>query len=129
MQAQVERLVNNAKSREQQKETAGAYYGLKNTNVSFVYSLASHGALQHVLGKTSGRSYKAAPRQLLQIAISSPEPQRAHPNVPKEQEAEKAVDINHSQSHRMVSFNRPVLNYPNGIQCRSFLHRSVMLRL
>lgn len=68
-------------------------------SVSWVYPLASHGALQHVLGKTSGRSYKAAPRQLLQIAISSPEPQRAHPHVPKDQEA----DIHQSQTHKKVA--------------------------
>lgn len=78
MQAQVERLVNNMKSRELSKEAG-----------------APHGPLANVLGKTSGRSYKAAPRQLLQIAIASPESAKAHPV--KEHEAEKAPE--HIPSH------------------------------
>ncbi|KAB5594970.1 DNA topoisomerase 2-associated protein pat1 [Ceratobasidium theobromae] len=49
MAAQVERIVNNAKVRELEKGAQGA----------------SH--LQGALGKVSGRSYKAAPRQLLQV--------------------------------------------------------------
>ncbi|CAE6481940.1 unnamed protein product [Rhizoctonia solani] len=49
MAAQVERIVNNAKARELEK---GAQ---------------SVGHLQGALGKVSGRSYKAAPRQLLQV--------------------------------------------------------------
>ncbi|KAI6013922.1 topoisomerase II-associated protein PAT1 [Pisolithus microcarpus] len=49
MEAQVERIVSNARLREKEK-------GL--------HSLQS---LQGALGKTAGRSYKAAPRQLLQV--------------------------------------------------------------
>ncbi|KAH7335296.1 topoisomerase II-associated protein PAT1 [Rhizoctonia solani] len=49
MATQVERIVNNAKARELEKGAQGA----------------SH--LQGALGKVSGRSYKAAPRQLLQV--------------------------------------------------------------
>ncbi|KAG9097677.1 hypothetical protein FRC07_010751, partial [Ceratobasidium sp. 392] len=49
MAAQVERIVSNAKAREQEKGSQGL----------------SH--LQGALGKVSGRSYKAAPRQLLQV--------------------------------------------------------------
>ncbi|QRV74092.1 topoisomerase II-associated protein PAT1 [Ceratobasidium sp. AG-Ba] len=49
MAAQVERIVSNAKAREQEKGSQGV----------------SH--LQGALGKVSGRSYKAAPRQLLQV--------------------------------------------------------------
>ncbi|CUA78151.1 5'-3' exoribonuclease 2 [Cryptococcus neoformans var, neoformans JEC21] [Rhizoctonia solani] len=49
MATQVERIVNNAKARELEKGAQSA----------------SH--LQGALGKVSGRSYKAAPRQLLQV--------------------------------------------------------------
>ncbi|CAE6425868.1 unnamed protein product [Rhizoctonia solani] len=49
MATQVERIVNNAKARELEKGTQ------------------SVGHLQGALGKVSGRSYKAAPRQLLQV--------------------------------------------------------------
>ncbi|KAH9479583.1 DNA topoisomerase 2-associated protein pat1 [Psilocybe cubensis] len=49
MEQQVERIVSNARKREEEK---GLY--------------AVH-SLQGALGKTSGRSYKAAPRQLLQV--------------------------------------------------------------
>ncbi|TFK71608.1 hypothetical protein BDN72DRAFT_817099 [Pluteus cervinus] len=49
MEQQVERIVNNARRREEEK-------GLH----------ALH-SLQGALGRTSGRSYKAAPRQLLQV--------------------------------------------------------------
>ncbi|KAJ3841338.1 topoisomerase II-associated protein PAT1 [Lentinula raphanica] len=51
MQQQVERIVSNARKREEEK-------GL-------------HCNLQGALGKTSGRSYKAAPRQLLQVDSGS----------------------------------------------------------
>ncbi|KAG8824441.1 hypothetical protein FRC19_001790 [Serendipita sp. 401] len=62
LQAQVERMVSNMKNREQSRDNN-----------------ATHGPLQNVLGKTSGRSYKAAPRQLLQLATASPESQKTHP--------------------------------------------------
>jgi len=51
MEQQIERIVNNARQREQEKPS-------------------SH-SLQGALGKTSGRSYKAAPRQLLQVDPSN----------------------------------------------------------
>ncbi|TFK51708.1 hypothetical protein OE88DRAFT_1658294 [Heliocybe sulcata] len=54
MEAQVERIVNNARQREKEK------------------GLQSLSSLQGALGKTAGRSYKAAPRQLLQV--DSPRP-------------------------------------------------------
>ncbi|KAJ3731787.1 topoisomerase II-associated protein PAT1 [Lentinula guzmanii] len=53
MQQQVERIVSNARKREEEK------------------GLHSLHSLQGALGKTSGRSYKAAPRQLLQVDSSS----------------------------------------------------------
>ncbi|KAI0320872.1 topoisomerase II-associated protein PAT1 [Amylostereum chailletii] len=52
MQQQVERIVNTAAQREHEK------------------NLHSMHSLQGALGKTSGRSYKAAPRQLLQVSSS-----------------------------------------------------------
>ncbi|KAH7885857.1 topoisomerase II-associated protein PAT1 [Phlebopus sp. FC_14] len=53
MEAQVERIVSNARLREKEK----GMHSLHN--------------LQGALGKTSGRSYKAAPRQLLQVDASA----------------------------------------------------------
>ncbi|KAH9935957.1 topoisomerase II-associated protein PAT1 [Epithele typhae] len=60
MEAQVERIVNNARLREKEKT-----------------SLSN---LQGALGRTSGRSYKAAPRQLLQVDATnaSTSPTAAH---------------------------------------------------
>ncbi|KAG2355143.1 topoisomerase II-associated protein PAT1 [Suillus spraguei] len=68
MEAQVERIVNNARLREKEK------------------GLHSLHSLQGALGKTSGRSYKAAPRQLLQVDASSPTPTMSgtHPHISKE---------------------------------------------
>nr|VWO94664.1 MDR efflux pump ABC3 [Ganoderma boninense] len=51
MEAQVERIVSNARLREKEK--------------------ASLNNLQGALGRTAGRSYKAAPRQLLQVDASN----------------------------------------------------------
>ncbi|GJJ11363.1 hypothetical protein Clacol_005595 [Clathrus columnatus] len=57
MAEQVYRIVENAKAREKEKGQNGV------------------NPLQGVLGKTSGRSYKAAPRQLLQVeSVTSPSP-------------------------------------------------------
>ncbi|KAI0820787.1 topoisomerase II-associated protein PAT1 [Trametes gibbosa] len=61
MEAQVERIVNNARMREKEKTS------LNN--------------LQGALGRTAGRSYKAAPRQLLQVDAggnSSTSPTTSH---------------------------------------------------
>ncbi|KAF5369845.1 hypothetical protein D9758_001398 [Tetrapyrgos nigripes] len=73
MQQQVERIVSNARKREEEK-------GLH----------AVH-SLQGALGKTSGRSYKASPRQLLQVdpnsaPTSSPTLSNAqpHPHISKQ---------------------------------------------
>ncbi|TFK25645.1 hypothetical protein FA15DRAFT_341353 [Coprinopsis marcescibilis] len=54
MEQQVERIVLNARKREEEK------------------GLHSLHSLQGALGRTSGRSYKAAPRQLLQVDANSP---------------------------------------------------------
>ncbi|KAL0067146.1 DNA topoisomerase 2-associated protein pat1 [Marasmius tenuissimus] len=79
MQQQVERIVSNARRREEEKG---------------MHSLHS---LQGALGRTSGRSYKAAPRQLLQVdANSSPTLSHAqahgHIHKPDESPNEAAAD-------------------------------------
>ncbi|KAJ7504532.1 topoisomerase II-associated protein PAT1 [Mycena galericulata] len=69
MEQQVERIVSNARRREEEK------------------GLHSLHSLQGALGKTSGRSYKAAPRQLLQVdenPSTSPTLAHAHPHISKE---------------------------------------------
>jgi DNA topoisomerase 2-associated protein PAT1 len=50
MEAQVERIVSNARQREKEKGQHAIH------------------SLQGALGKTAGRSYKAAPRQMLQVS-------------------------------------------------------------
>ncbi|KAF9453519.1 hypothetical protein P691DRAFT_658313 [Macrolepiota fuliginosa MF-IS2] len=68
MEQQVERIVSNARKREEEK------------------GLHSLHSLQGALGKTSGRSYKAAPRQLLQVDTtpgSSPVMSPAHAHISK----------------------------------------------
>ncbi|THH10733.1 hypothetical protein EW145_g1128 [Phellinidium pouzarii] len=76
MEAQVERIVNNARQREKEK-------GLH----------AVH-SLQGALGKTAGRSYKAAPRQLLQVdtnGSSETAASHAHGHISKENAKESAA--------------------------------------
>ncbi|KAG6836985.1 hypothetical protein H0H93_016689 [Arthromyces matolae] len=66
MEQQVERIVSNARKREEEKG----------------HSLPN---LQGALGKTSGRSYKAAPRQLLQVdAGASPTLSPGHAHIGKD---------------------------------------------
>ncbi|EIW79273.1 hypothetical protein CONPUDRAFT_59162 [Coniophora puteana RWD-64-598 SS2] len=76
MEAQVERIVSNARVREKEK------------------GLHSLHSLQGALGKTSGRSYKAAPRQLLQVdaASASPTLSGAHPHISKDEVAAATAD-------------------------------------
>ncbi|KAK7030736.1 PAT1 domain-containing protein [Favolaschia claudopus] len=73
MEQQVERIVSNARRREEEK------------------GLHSLHSLQGALGKTSGRSYKAAPRQLLQVddASTSPTLSHAHAHISKENAKDK----------------------------------------
>ncbi|KAG6854522.1 hypothetical protein C0991_005434 [Blastosporella zonata] len=86
MEQQVERIVSNARKREEEK------------------GLHSIHSLQGALGKTSGRSYKAAPRQLLQVdaanASASPTLSHAHAHIgkdtlqtPKEGAAQEAAKL------------------------------------
>ncbi|CAK5267609.1 unnamed protein product [Mycena citricolor] len=62
MEQQVERIVSAARKREAEKGTNPVHN------------------LQGALGKTSGRSYKAAPRQLLQVDDNASPPVDAQPN-------------------------------------------------
>ncbi|KAF5383709.1 hypothetical protein D9615_003665 [Tricholomella constricta] len=86
MEQQVERIVSNARKREEEK------------------GLHSLHSLQGALGKTSGRSYKAAPRQLLQVDPTNPgasptmSPAHAHiskdfAQKPKEGAAQEAAKL------------------------------------
>lgn len=68
MEQQVERIVSNARKREEEKGLHGTLSNIFWLILvgDFSSRLAIH-SLQGALGKTSGRSYKAAPRQLLQV--------------------------------------------------------------
>ncbi|THH08076.1 hypothetical protein EW146_g9107 [Bondarzewia mesenterica] len=68
MEQQVERIVTNARLREKEKGLHSAH------------------SLQGALGKTSGRSYKAAPRQLLQVDSTNgaTSPSMGHAHISKE---------------------------------------------
>lgn len=73
MEQQIERIVNNARQREQEKRElfSSSIFVLSSAfNADGRHLAASH-SLQGALGKTSGRSYKAAPRQLLQVDASN----------------------------------------------------------
>lgn len=63
MEQQVERIVSNARRREEEKGHHSVH------------------SLQGALGKTSGRSYKAAPRQLLQVDANSVHPVPSSPTL------------------------------------------------
>lgn len=68
MQTQIERIVNNAKKRESSPHGWSYRSALLYTLRLRFWSIAN---LQGALGKVSGRSYKAAPRQLLQVESSA----------------------------------------------------------
>ncbi|KAJ3550388.1 hypothetical protein NMY22_g530 [Coprinellus aureogranulatus] len=83
MEQQVERIVNNARKREEEK-------GLHCQSIAHLLLIAvltepilALQNLQGALGKTSGRSYKAAPRQLLQVDTASPTLSPAHAHTSK----------------------------------------------
>ena len=84
MEQQVERIVSNARKREEEKGLHGIpsflHFCLPD---SLTLIFAAIHSLQGALGKTSGRSYKAAPRQLLQVDAgpASPTLSPAHPHV------------------------------------------------
>ncbi|KAI0031285.1 topoisomerase II-associated protein PAT1 [Vararia minispora EC-137] len=66
MEQQVERIVKNAREREKER------------------GLHSMDSLRGALGKTSGRSYKAAPRQLLQVDNDPSSPSSVHLHISKD---------------------------------------------
>ena len=70
MEAQVARIVQNARVREKEK-ACEARFDFSAREGSLIAFLPALNSLQGALGKTSGRSYKAAPRQLLQVDSSS----------------------------------------------------------
>lgn len=100
MEAQVERIVNNARLREKER-------------ICMCHPSASHrpsdhvpwialNSLQGALGKTSGRSYKAAPRQLLQVDASSPSssPAPGHAHISKaDAESHQGTSAAHEAAH------------------------------
>lgn len=69
MEQQVERIVSNARRREEEKGLHCKCAVIPALQTDFPIP-AVH-SLQGALGKTSGRSYKAAPRQLLQVEANA----------------------------------------------------------
>jgi len=89
MEQQVERIVSNAKRREEEKVShCKLPLKLLRSDFSTHFPYPALHSLQGALGKTSGRSYKAAPRQLLQVdasnASTSPTLSHAHAHISKE---------------------------------------------
>ncbi|KAJ7224401.1 topoisomerase II-associated protein PAT1 [Mycena pura] len=105
MEQQVERIVSNARRREEEK------------------GLHSLHSLQGALGKTSGRSYKAAPRQLLQVdenPATSPSHAHAHAHISKEDAKEGAAT-------EAAKFSRETLgNGGNVVRKDPLTHRQVL---
>ncbi|KAL0579270.1 DNA topoisomerase 2-associated protein pat1 [Marasmius crinis-equi] len=94
MQQQVERIVSNARRREEEKGIHCMLFGVIARRQPTDIITAIH-SLQGALGKTSGRSYKAAPRQLLQVdSNSSPtlSHAQAHGHISKHEEDSDHVD-------------------------------------
>ena len=92
MEAQVERIVNNAKMREKEK-TCKLHNNVGPMMYQGLPSLLALNNLQGALGKTAGRSYKAAPRQLLQVESgpgTSPTLSPAHAHISKADAIKKA---------------------------------------
>ncbi|TFY51241.1 hypothetical protein EVG20_g11094 [Dentipellis fragilis] len=87
MEQQVERIVQNARLREKEKGMHCWCSSLCDIGCILKVRTASH-SLQGALGKTSGRSYKAAPRQLLQVnsgsANGSGSPVLGHAHISQE---------------------------------------------
>lgn len=81
MEAQVERIVQNARLREKEKACEPLIQSLDLGQFLSGPLVSALNSLQGALGKTSGRSYKAAPRQLLQVdSTSSANPDHAAGN-------------------------------------------------
>ncbi|KAJ3859009.1 topoisomerase II-associated protein PAT1 [Lentinula novae-zelandiae] len=112
MQQQVERIVSNARKREEEK------------------GLHSLHSLQGALGKTSGRSYKAAPRQLLQVdsnsaPSSSPTLSHAQPHA----HISKADSISKSSSEAAANAARIGRETLDNIFCSLFDQGETLVRM
>ncbi|KAJ7066759.1 topoisomerase II-associated protein PAT1 [Mycena amicta] len=104
MEQQVERIVNNARRREEEK------------------GLHSLHSLQGALGKTSGRSYKAAPRQLLQVDDDGA-PSLTHPHAHISKEDAK----DHDAAQEVARLSREALgNGGNVVRKDPLAHRQVL---
>lgn len=71
--------------------------------------LAALQSLQGALGKTSGRSYKAAPRQLLQVESASPTLSPAHAHI------SKASVYNEGAAQEAAKLGRKALGDAHGV--------------
>ena len=78
-----------------------------------IYSSAIH-SLQGALGKTSGRSYKAAPRQLLQVDAGSPTLSPVHPHV---HHAGKAAAHHEGAAREAAKLGREALGDAADVSC------------
>ncbi|KAJ7043466.1 topoisomerase II-associated protein PAT1 [Mycena alexandri] len=112
MEQQVERIVSNARRREEEK------------------GLHSLHSLQGALGKTSGRSYKAAPRQLLQVDDNpSTSPTLAHANAHISKE-DATSQPNEGAAKEAAKLSRETLgNTGNVVRKDPLTHRQVLTAL
>ncbi|KAJ6581355.1 topoisomerase II-associated protein PAT1 [Mycena capillaripes] len=112
MEQQVERIVSNARRREEEK------------------GLHSLHSLQGALGKTSGRSYKAAPRQLLQVDDNpSTSPTLAHANAHISKEDAKSKS-NEGAAKEAAKLSRETLgNTGNVVRKDPLTRRQVLTAL
>ncbi|KAI0691472.1 topoisomerase II-associated protein PAT1 [Cerioporus squamosus] len=113
MEAQVERIVNNARLREKEKTS------LNN--------------LQGALGRTSGRSYKAAPRQLLQVDTSnaSTSPTTSHATAAHISKADSTKQEGEGAAREAAKMGREALaTATEGLVRRDPLtHREALVKL
>ncbi|KAI6016762.1 topoisomerase II-associated protein PAT1 [Pisolithus marmoratus] len=117
MEAQVERIVSNARLREKEKG---------------MHSLQS---LQGALGKTAGRSYKAAPRQLLQVDANNTTPtvSGTHPHISKDDvQPDHRYDSN-GAAREAAKIGREALGDAAGadgvVRTEPLTHRQVLVAL
>ena len=110
MEAQVERIVNNARLREKEKTCMCTLRGggWKCTELSLALN-----NLQGALGRTAGRSYKAAPRQLLQVDSSnvstSPTSSHAHAAHISKTDATKTKEVGEGAAREAAKIGREAL--------------------
>ncbi|KAI0642169.1 topoisomerase II-associated protein PAT1 [Trametes meyenii] len=117
MEQQVERIVNNARLREKEKSS------LNN--------------LQGALGRTAGRSYKAAPRQLLQVDASnvstSPTASHAHAAHISKADVAKAQEEGQGAAREAAKIGREALgnasNSTGLVRKDPLTHREALVKL